>query len=88
MPIFCCFDHYEGKNAKVEYAHAVALCGCFYRKDQKKYYYVYMDPNWASQKVYVVNHIPKKVLNGEKSKFYYNPGDGKTIYNNWRYAYY
>lgn len=86
-PIFCCFDHYEGANSNNNYAHAVALCGCFYRNDQKKYYYVYMDPNWAENDVYIANHIPESVLNGESSPFYYNPGDG-TIYNNWRYAFY
>lgn len=46
-----------------------------------------MDPNWAESKVYIVNHIPESILNGESSPFYYNPGDG-TIYNNWRYAFY
>ncbi|MCI9564408.1 MAG: hypothetical protein HFG30_00160 [Eubacterium sp.] len=86
-PIFCCFDHYEGANSNKNYAHAVALCGCFYRHDLKKYHYVYMDPNWAESKVYIVNHIPESILNGESSPFYYNPGDG-TIYNNWRYAFY
>lgn len=76
-------------NAK-NYAHAVALCGCYYRTDLQRYYYVYMDPNMPmnGENVYVVNHIFPSELNGNTGyKFYYNPGNG-DIYNNWRYAFY
>lgn len=86
-PVFCSFLHNE-KNTDNNYAHAVALCGCYYRTDLKKYYYVYMDPNWAGSGLYVVNHIFESELNGSTGyKFYYNPGNG-DIYNNWRYAFY
>ena len=88
-PVFCSFLHNEENSAK-NYAHAVALCGCYYRTDLQRYYYVYMDPNMPmnGENVYVVNHIFPSELNGNTGyKFYYNPGNG-DIYNNWRYAFY
>lgn len=86
-PVYCSFLHNES-NTNNNYAHAVVLCGSYYRTDLDRYYYVYMDSNWADNGVYVVNHIWETEMNSDTgSNFYYNPGDG-TIYNNWRYSFY
>lgn len=86
-PVYCSFVHNE-KNTNNNYAHAVVLCGSYHRTDLDKYYYVYMDPNWAGDGVYVINHILSSELKNDTGNyFYYNPGDG-SIYNNWRYSFY
>lgn len=86
-PVYCSFLHNES-NTNNNYAHVVVLCGSYYRTDLDRYYYVYMDSNWADNGVYVVNHIWETEMNSDTgSNFYYNPGDG-TIYNNWRYSFY
>lgn len=86
-PIFCDF-FLSTDGVTLTQGHSVVLCGCYYRTDLQKYYYVYMDPNYAPLNVYIVNHIPEYVLNSEVGTgFYYNPGSG-TVLNNWVNAFY
>ena len=86
-PIMCNF-FYSPDGQSLTVGHSVVLCGCYYRTDLRKYYYVYMDPNYANSGLYVVNHIPVSVLDYEEgTDFYYNDGNG-LIFNNWISAFY
>lgn len=71
-------DNYDFGDYEEAGAHAIVLCGRY--KKNNATYYIYMDPNFGD---YVVNSIPKSVLNSTDSKFYFI---GSVTGRKWEYS--